>query len=230
MQKQLSVEVFRDAHAPEVDVTYAANGINLVNQITDNSLVITDTRRKIAITKNESPTIRATAIRWPAHPSTDIQLVLTNRSLDASSPHTPSSDFDDLLFGEVAGYAERNPHKSGGVAVISTLRDTLVEPQFTVAHELGHLFGLRYNDEGRHCEDNLCIMYPSSTPTVEYTRIPSSGLSGWLERQGYRKARYTPVESRVATSFCTPCEKQLAQRAFFILRHREGYFVPETWR
>lgn len=218
MQKQLSIEVYRDVDTPEVDPAIGVAGIDIVNAVTNNSLRLVASSRKIRIAQADSPLIDASKVRWGSSPL-DMRLVLTNRSLRVNGRE------------RAIGFSDLNPEHSGGTAVVSTSGIGAAGPESTVAHELGHLFNMQYKTEdSHHCNSDTCIMHSELKRQIEDMRVPRRGIQRWLERSGRIMPEYQTVETNLNTQFCEPCEHQLARRAFFMIKYLQGQYVPSEWR
>jgi len=213
---KISIEVFRDVEAPDIDPEIAIAGIESVNTHIDSPLEIIDTTRRIRVSKAGSHVIRSSGIRWPTIPS-DIALVLTARKLVVTDDHDSIGYSDIYTTG-------------GGFSVVSTFGDGALSPQSTVAHELGHLLKLKYDDtQDSHCPSPECIMYSNIIKREEERRVQKTGLDAWRERMGYQMAEYRTVEVASNDSFCTPCQSQLALRAFYMIARKNGQAIPVEW-
>lgn len=215
MSRKLSVEVYRDVDTPNIDPQIALDGIELVNQATNNSLEVSAVNKKIRIASPGSSAV-AQKIRWGALPH-DIQIVLTGKSLDSGKNRIP------------VGFSQRLENNIGGVAVINVGGPLSADPHLTVAHEIGHLFNLQFkgqHDE-RHCNRPDCIMH--SSHKVESAPVKSTGLTKLLEKTRLVLPKYESVSSITNREFCQPCEDQLARRAFFLMKYKAGEHVPKDW-
>lgn len=221
MSRKISVEVFRDIDTPDADPAIAVAGLDLVNVHTEHALDLVNIDRKMRIARPGDEVVNAAKINWGSSPI-DMRLIVTDRPLVTA----------ELAPGEPLGFAQRDPMRGGGVAVISTFKSAALEPHLTASHEIGHLFNLAYGEANSqpHCDDQSCIMAASARSTIDEVRTRRHGVGRWLERRGYLLPEYRAVESRLNREFCSPCTAQLSKRAFFMLKHRNGEHVPESWR
>lgn len=203
MSRPISIEVFKDTETPCVDPSIALPAIKYVSDLTGGSLQFVDGSKELQVSRRRHmPTVTPyDTHHLVGNSSADIMLILTERNIVMETIEHP------------IGYSERDPKKSGGVAVVSTYRTSPEIATFTVAHELGHLYGLSYGEgaHSHHCDDDTCLMH-SSTSYREYQSENTVHLS--MENQ----------------AFCTPCGQQLGRRALFMLRHRNNLYVPERMR
>jgi|GEM_PF-5362634 len=222
MERPLSVEVLRDADAPQLDITPVIEGVEYFNDVTDGLLTISNTSRRMRIAHADSSTVHGSLLNFKT-PETDIQLVLTDRNLRIdSSPRA-------------VGYAVQNTKSSGGVAVIST-NSSVTPAELTTAHELGHLVRLRYGATytEHHCTDDQCLMH-AHTNTINVP-IPTQRplFRHFIPFADQLFPMYVPdfttEEVMVNTSFCDTCIHQLGRRAFFITEARKGRYIPPEWR
>lgn len=77
----------------------------------------------------------------------------------------------------------------------------------TVAHELGHMLGVRRDEEDKHCGSTDCIMYPE---IVILSDIAEKGLSRWLS------GRMTKKTERL--KFCSKCANEVGRRAHLLAK------------
>lgn len=219
MKQSLSVEIFRDVNYPDVDTDVALEGIDLINSVVTNLEIVQDTRR-LRLGGEATESIRTENIRWPQLDH-DLSIVLTRRELLTDSSNEAATK---------VGSALRFPRTAQGVAIVNV---NSFNPAATIAHEAGHLLGAQYPEHAvdtYHCEDETCTMHATMTITNDVERVKKRGLSNWLERHGYRPADYRDVQRSPETTFCDSCRNQLSRRAFFLLEHKRGKFVPEEWR
>lgn len=202
MSDHISIEVFKDVETPHVDPSIALPAIRYISRLTGGSLQATDGVKELQVSRKlHAPIITPADTEDFLDTPTDIALILTERDLALEG------------IAAVLGYSQRNPEKSGGVAVVSTFHTSPEIATLTAAHEIGHLYGLTYGDTQTelHCDDAACIMHTKAL-FCEIKTHQSSHLS--FENQ----------------AFCNPCSKQLGRRALFMLRHRSGLFVPYDLR
>lgn len=202
MSDHISIEVFKDVETPHIDPSIALPAIRYISRLTGGSLQAIDGVKELQVSRKlHAPIITPADTEDFLDTPTDIALILTERDLALEG------------IAAVLGYSQRNPEKSGGVAVVSTFHTSPEIATLTAAHEIGHLYGLTYGDTQTelHCGDAACIMHTKAL-FCEIKTHQSSHLS--FENQ----------------AFCTPCGKQLGRRALFMLRHRSGLFVPPDLR
>lgn len=216
MDKKILIEIFRDIETPDIDPQIAVAGIELVNEITNTSLEIVNMTRKIRLSKAGAQTVKSSLIRWPTF-LCDMNVVLTKRKLDIEEGH------------QSAGYSHTYS-VGGGIAVTSTFEYNAVSPQSTTAHEIGHLFRLKYDGrDDAHCSNPKCIMHDALNLQVETERVQKHGIATWRERIGLQPPEYSTVLSASNESFCKSCEHQLGMRAFFMIARKNGRLALDTW-
>lgn len=216
MSEKLSVAIYRDAATPDISIEAALVAIELVNTITQDSLEVPTSSKLIKVAPPDSASIRPDKIRWPQS-SVEIRLVMTQRAIAVASESYP------------LGFARSNNY-GGGVAFIRDAANGVSHTSTIVAHELGHLLRLRYGDhDDSHCAQRNCIMYESAQTEIVEKRIRKQGLAGWKERRGFTLPSYELVEQPIDSKFCDSCENQLARKAFFMVKHRQGDFVPTSF-
>ena len=150
MPRPLTIEVFKDTETPCVDPSIALPAIHYINSLTDNSLQFIGGTKEVQVSRRpHMPTISPLDTSDFYGSSADIQLILTERDV-----------LVDNREGAV-GYSMKNLHHSGGIALVSTYRTSVETAPLTVAHEIGHLYGLSYGPEKNdpHCYDQSCLMY-----------------------------------------------------------------------
>lgn len=201
MPTPISIELFRDIETPCADPSIALPAINYINRLTGDSLQLVDGSKELQISRRYMPTVIANHTADLITSETDIRLVVTQRDIEIDG--NPKA----------LGFSMRNPQKGGGFAVISTFKMIPETATIATAHEIGHLYGLRYADQhdDHHCEDTSCLMH-ARTQHNEY-------VSETFAHQS--------IENQL---FCTPCGKQLARRALFMMRYRDGLYVPKDLR
>lgn len=215
MSSRLSLEIFRDVETPDANTDLVESGVGIVNEVIDGKIDITQSSRKMRISKQGAKAVVASRIRWNAS-SIDFRVVTTSRPID-----------DENAF--VSGFAMRRPN-GGGDAVVSAFHRKELTLATTTAHELGHLFGLKYDGtDSHHCSDSDCIMFYAARTELEEVKIKKKGIASWLERRGYVAPEYSLEEVSPQQDFCNPCAAQLARKSFFLLQHREGKFIPQEW-
>ncbi|MDB5163189.1 MAG: hypothetical protein JWN28_797 [Candidatus Saccharibacteria bacterium] len=223
MPEKIKVEILRDLTAVsplDTDVAYA--GIAKINdQLPENPFEVTRDTREILIKNVERLPLRLEKINWPSQLTADYSIILTDKDIYSDNPFVRTH-------GATLQQATRN--RINGVAVIDVRS---VEPELTAAHELGHLMGMVYsigNKTEHHCSSPDCLMYAHPISEEIRQHVPKKGIEGMLERAGFINPEYLYSERNLAQSFCTPCEKQLARRAFMTLQYLNGESnSPKSW-
>ncbi len=220
MQRKIPVEVLCDIETPMLNTSVALEGLEYVNELTNQSLEVIDASRKIILTKAGQSVLRSADVTWP-RPTSAMRVVLTSRDLQIDEQRN------------ILGFSRRYDSISSGIAVVNTNPYNITPPQLTVAHEMGHLLGLYYehqpngelSDEEvdhKHCVDTACIMYSNST-------VQEDSLNeAWTKESA--QSHLMHLEQRIGSSFCSPCHLQLARRALFIQRFKNGLPVDRVLR
>ena len=218
MRTNLTVEIFRDFEFPDSDIRIAHDGIEKANVAAKHLEIVRDTRR-LRLGADPTQPLDTDAIRWPRLES-DISIVLTGRALLTAT---------SMENATTVGVAHMMPSGEQSVAIINTLGFNAID---TVAHETGHMLHLTYNGnkDRAHCENKNCTMHAVVDGYKDTERVKKTGINAWMERRGYRTAEYIEKMFANNTDFCDPCQVQLAQRAFFLLQHKQGKHVPEGLR
>lgn len=195
MERKIPIEVLRDAETSDINTAPAIEAISFINHLVGDPLEVVRYDRTVQLTERPYPVIRSSEVTWPPA-AIILKLVLTKRDLA----------MDERL--DILAYTKRNDLSSSGVSIVNTNAMNIVSPQFTIAHELGHLFGLRYTSESdrpadtKHCHDRDCIMYHRAQEQAEL----------------------------VEEAFCDDCHTQLAKRAFYMCKYRSGHPVEPELR
>lgn len=185
---KVSVEIFRDAATPTVDIECAEEGIENIRRVYK-GIKIVRANRLIDLRSNEDKL----CISAPIVPTdrAAISLVLSGRSIEQAGkslvPHT--------IGARTVGFALAPL----GTAVIDTNNGI---PMRTVTHETGHLFFLKESGETydgvSHCTDDHCIMNA-------YDIVPE--MYAALRRHNVATER-----------FCDECSEQMCQAGQVISR------------
>lgn len=187
--------MLRDAETPHIDTAPAMEAITFVNHLVGNPLEVVRDDRTVQLTEQPHPVIRSSEVTWPPA-AIILKLVLTKRDLAIDERY------------DILGYTNRYDLSSSGISVINTNDMNIVTPQFTITHELGHLFGLRYTPtsdwpgDTKHCHDRDCIMYHHAQESA----------------------------ALIEEAFCDSCHTQLAKRAFYMCKFRSNYPVKPELR
>lgn len=218
MENRLPVEVLRDVMTPEVDTSIVLRGIELVNDITDSRIEVTNTKRQVRLSRPGVDVLLPSYIRWGASQHA-MRIALSGLPLHIAGVERP------------VGFSSYNPKQGGGEAIISVAEPDAVNYSFVTAHEIGHLYNLTYEGEDRlHCPDLSCIMSQHIRRDRIETPVQRRGVQGLLQKAGLVEPTYRLVDEDLNDRFCTPCELQLARRSFYLLKHRSGQYVPASWR
>jgi hypothetical protein len=215
MKQSISVEIFREVTSPDVDVQIAHEGLAAVNAIAKNLEIIKDTRKLNLGGEAGAPLSRN--IRWPFL-QPDLAVILTNR------PFGETELGPDYI---KVGHSERLLHLDRAISIVNV---NASNPVATVAHETGHMLGLTYanQEDSMHCELESCTMNAAIKESVG--SLISSEIYNWFEEQGLRTPGHKNRYAKDGTEFCDPCQEQLARRSFFLLQHKQGKHIPESWR
>ena len=220
MSEKIKVEIFLDdlaSSSPDANIIH--EGLEkIAHQINSNPFEVIGDTRKLRISHDPSRPINILKTNWPRLEA-DYAIVLTDRNIVGSTPNE--------TLGSAVRYRDRN-HING----LAVIKATAIQPEIITAHEVGHLMGVEYplNSEfDMHCASPDCLMHDKVRYEHISERIPKKGFRGLLERLGYVPAEYIDSERHAAQSFCTPCQEQLAKKAFFSLKYLNGESVSPTW-
>lgn len=208
---RIGVEIFHDAVASTDSTAAALGGMAIVNEITSDAFTPVRTDRRIRAGR-ENQLIVPMSVNWPKFDA-PMSIMLTERQI---------GPLDNHIVTRGLALAHNN------LAIVNT---KLTKPEITTAHELGHLLHAKYPDESNnHCPDNTCIMHAFAQPEkLVSQRVRKKGIAGWLERNGFIEAKYID-RPEPSVKFCDPCKEQLAQRAFFMIKHLQGENIPQVLR
>lgn len=208
---KIDVEIFHDIDSGYNMTEDALRGIATVNAFA-RTLEVTRATRRLRLGRDPKHPLTARHVRWPAF-NAPLSIVLTHRPIVQPDSRYPTHG--------VALEPE-------SIAIVSA---TAPRPATTVAHELGHLLHAHYPDGSSHCPNDSCIMYPYVQPDkIIKQRVKKKGIAGWMERNGYRQAEYALGREQSNGTFCTPCQEQLAKRAFYMAKYLQGEDIPEFLR
>lgn len=210
---KIAVEIFHDTAMSTKSTDIALEGITIVNEFTSSALMPSQVNRKLHTDPNPNRAIRPGHINWPNLPA-PMSILLTNRQIEAP-------------FANVSAHG-----LTSSIARLAIVNVSSPQPAITTAHEIGHLLHASYpNKPTDHCPDEACTMHTYLKPDIEVSqRVKRKGLSGWLERNGYLQAEYKNSIEPGNNKFCTPCQEQLAKRAFFMAKYLQGEDIPEFLR
>lgn len=195
MERKIPIEILCDAETPNIDTAPAIEAVDFINNLVGDPLEVVRYSQTVQLTKESHPIIRSSEVIWPRE-AIILKLVLTKRDLAVDERY------------DILGYTNRYDLSSSGVSVVNTNDMNIVTPQFTITHELGHLFGLRYSPQGdrqhdtKHCHDRDCIMYHRAQESA----------------------------ALIEEAFCDSCHTQLAKRAFYMCKFRSNYPVKPELR
>lgn len=206
-----TIEVFHDADSAAIEVEPALTGIEMVSDIAGKlQLINTERRLRLGL---DADMIDEREIRWPKF-AADLNVVLTNRQFSSVNE----------IGARVVGRAYFED-KGQRVALVTTQTHFVDE---AVAHEVGHLFGLKNvkdigaSEEMGHCPKRLCIM-TANHETYEYlvpkqTTMPRR----WLERLGIAQPQYDIEPYSMTTGFCGGCADDLREAAVVSFMAKNG--------
>jgi len=221
MSEKIKVEIFRDVSASSsLDTTIAHEGLEkIVAQINSNPFEVIRDTRKLRITNDASSPVNFDGIHWPRLEA-DYSIILTDKLILNKNSHNQT-------YGAAVRYADRN--LINGIAMVRT---DVTQPELVSAHEVGHLMGIQYpkdSERNSHCQSPYCVMHEYVMHKETNERISKKGIPRILERYGYIPAEYKTVEKSIAQRFCTPCQEQLARKAFFSLKYLNGESISPSW-
>lgn len=159
MREKLTVAIYEDIYSENIEIEQAFEGVKLIQQITNAVKTEKQIRTVSPFAKNPNY-INVDRVAWPDM-SGDLNVVLTNRLIIENT--------DILDNGKVRKKALKNGNITVGyslsndrlgslkVALINTLQ--MKRTDLVVAHEIGHLVGVAFEDENKlHCDTKSCIM------------------------------------------------------------------------
>lgn len=192
-ERLLSAQVYVDSIEPAISTECFYDGLGIVRSLAP-WIRFEKTERSITISKPERDYVVADRESWNSV-SSDINVVLTNRHIAWSKDVEPNGgysigklDSSQQMIG-LAQYMQRANGKR--VAIIKT--NAISRPEFLVAHEVGHLFGVQLHAENMHCESKKCLMFP-----------------GFF------------AKSKVEKAFCDCCSNQLLQNSAKLRHVKSG--------
>ena len=164
-ERFLSAAIYHDDTSPDISIEPALLGIEIVNTITPWIRIEQDMRSQ-RVGRHNLDYISGDTVRWPRF-NADLNIVLTTRRL--VSDEDVQSDgrlnykklaYKDHLVG-LAFSADRVNSKRVALVDISSIK----RPEHIVAHELGHLLGIKGPiDDNLHCDSKRCLMSPMQFP------------------------------------------------------------------
>jgi hypothetical protein len=196
------VEIFRDADSSSVDFAPAFEGIDLVAN--EAGRLIVESGRRIRLNYEEGSDMDTRPVRWPLF-AADFNIVLTDRIFRGE---TGQDGYRPV--GRSSLY-ENGPQ----AAVVSTDSRSV---KVTVAHELGHMLGLKKPQGGRlediaHCASTTCIMHEVSQVRTIKKMIPSTRGRHWMASLGIVEPQFSFSLTDAATEFCEDCRVDLRHAA-----------------
>jgi len=220
MSEKIKVEIFRDASASSpLDINIAHEGLaKISHQINSDPFEVISDTRKLRVSRDPSRPLDILKTNWPRLEA-DYTIVLTDRTVVGTTQNE--------THGTAVRYKDRN--YINGIAIVKA---DVIQPEIVAAHEVGHLMGITYplnGETSQHCASPDCLMHDKIKYEETSERIPKKGVPALLERLGYIPAEYISRERNVAQRFCTPCQEQLARKAFFSLKYLNGESVSPSW-
>ncbi len=195
MSERLRVNIFKDIDAESpIDSSLVPQGLSLVDprsEFFDVTPEVFD-HALMPRTPKRPPLLMFDGSTVPVDDAY-FNIVLTDKNLA----------WNDTLSKPFTGIA----HNIDPLTGYAVLNATTHHAAGTVAHEIGHLLGMRYEPDifnaTDHCTKLDCIMHGEKIPSTEYA-------------QSYRHPR-PRQEKFLNENFCTPCQKQLAERALVLI-------------
>jgi len=197
--KPLSLEVFKDAATPEVDIDPVIDAMQMVRRAKV-GIEMVRAARTVKIGTNDR--IIPDNINWPSFPA-DINLVLTKRHIGRSSESSFASLWRD---------SSVNGHRIGLVKTSETDADIMV------AEVIGQLLGVEH-EHGN--SDNLCVMDDHGLRVARSALSMLSDLESFL-RTGKHEQKEIPEV------YCQRCASQLGMNAYYLARAKAGDAIPES--
>jgi hypothetical protein len=193
-----SVEIFKDADSGSVDLDAAFEGIELVAQDTGRLLV--ESGRRIKLHYGDGNGMDRRPVRWPRFVA-DFNIVVTDRAFEGDAEHEGYRPVGRSSLYEAGPQA----------AVVSTESRSV---KLTVAHELGHMLGLKRPAGGRlediaHCATAACIMHEVSQVIPVKKMIPSTRGRHWMASLGIVEPQFSFSLPEPAHEFCDDCRGDL---------------------
>lgn len=212
MTKKVTVEVFKDAHYPELDSDDVAHALATVDVIKPFVEVI-NRNRKLKLGDSQPKDILDTKKRLRVVRDTDAIMFFTGRHILAESEDKEDSHTTGIYM-----------HDSR-VGVVSTLTQSVTR---TSRHELGHYLytcgGVvsETADELDHCSDENCLMHAYG---LTHTRriIPSKMGRRAAEALGFRMPQFEEVAN--TTDYCGNCETSLGKSAYILTVAKENLML-----
>lgn len=155
VDQHLTAEIYRDALTPEMSIEPALHGIDIIHSVTPWVRILS--QDKFAFEGMPSAPINVENTPWPDSEA-DIIVVLTRRPLlnviDSAAMTNRLSD--ERHIGATLTWIEPRLEQ-----VVITDVSSICRPEHIVAHELGHVMGVRTTSkqDELHCESRRCLMF-----------------------------------------------------------------------
>lgn len=190
-ERFLSAKVYQDSFSPDLPVERAIAGIEIVKTIAP-WIRIERTQRAVTVGGTRRDFIVADTLAWPRLDA-DLNVVLTNRPLvrDGDVLQTGGLDHKRLATQEETVGLAFHFSRVGSKRIALVNTRSIRRYEHTVAHELGHLLGVKGKNDDQHCGQKTCLMYPLLRPYGRVDRIFCECCSGQLEdnSRALRKAK-----------------------------------------
>jgi hypothetical protein len=219
--RTLTVEIFKDLETPEVDLDCIAAGVARVAGVAT-GLAVERAGRSLRLTRPGAPDVSFDYVRqWPRF-SADINIIGTTRPIVTSDKTgLPGRRPEEL---QVVG----NSQISGPLRHllrIALVRDAVgLEPDYTTAHEFGHLLNVRpkvlaQGVSKEHCASAECLMYSVYETAAAPYRDKALSTSRFIQNS------IRPVRR---LEYCGGCAESIGRHAFFLTQLKNGLTVPDA--
>lgn len=236
---RITIEIFRDAETPDVDLTSIEKGFGMVQQVVPKLEVQgLDKVRAIRLTRPDQEYIDSTLIRWPRF-GADLNIVATERPMITREQDSRFGDVSDELKGVVRemeahasptlGYTHKRERTFGGLAVALVNVKKPVFPHMVSSHEIGHMLALKEigetYDGDAHCVLENCLMYPYEDPLIAEVPLAQDRKKGW-RRLSASKPKHEKALIPRAETFCAECGEQMGRYAYLLTLVKQGQTIP----
>ena len=197
-----TAEIFTDADACNpIDAGLVEAGLAIVGRHAVTA-VVTGTHRKLRVSRPGATVIDVTKVRWPGVFAANVNILLTDRQILPPSAEGSSNRQLGLSLNDGAKR----------IAIVHTGVPEAVVAQ-TVAHEIGHLFGvpIKPTAPGNHCSDDACIMYTSITSYDTYEPDVST-MRARLKNHFAVPDMRPVIQYQLREDFCEQCASDLPLR------------------
>ncbi|MEO6513840.1 MAG: hypothetical protein ABIR37_04090 [Candidatus Saccharimonadales bacterium] len=214
-----TVEIYHDSLSGRQPTEGVVAGLDIVSAVAG-SIEISRDDQLMRIGREPDQEIDFAKIRWPRFKS-DFAIVLSNRAIKLDVDNEEEGYL--VRCAGIASYAFR-------VAIINAATVNLAT---AVAHETGHLFGLKADSDklnpimSGHCPTDSCVMHWGHAIATEQVALPSKSQTGrLLERLKLKDVQYQRREVETRKEFCDECTDELGTTGKLRALDKIGIHVP----